>query len=129
MQMDINSMTIGELKEIKKMFEGVNASDVSTNFIFDPKEYVIVRTQSAGVFAGYITRRIGQEVTMRDARRIWRWSGAASLSQLANEGSKNPSDCKFPAEVDKITLLQVVEILSVTKAGEKSIKAVPVWKM
>ena len=50
-----------------------------------PKEekYVIVRTYSAGVFAGYLISQKGKEVTLTDARRIWFWSGAASLSQLA----------------------------------------------
>jgi hypothetical protein len=35
--------------------------------------YVIVRTYSAGVFAGYIESRNGQEVVMRSARRLWCW--------------------------------------------------------
>jgi len=92
------------------------------------KKYVIVRTYSAGVFAGYIKSRKGQEVVMTDARRIWYWSGAASLSQLAEEGTKDPANCKFPMAVKEIELLQVIEILTVSKAAEKSIKAVPEWK-
>lgn len=92
------------------------------------KKYVIVRTYSAGVFAGYIKSRKGQEVIMTDARRIWYWSGAASLSQLAEEGTKDPANCKFPMAVKEIELLQVIEILTVSKAAEKSIKAVPEWK-
>jgi hypothetical protein len=92
------------------------------------KKYVIVRTYSAGVFAGYIKSRKGQEVIMTDARRIWYWSGAASLSQLAEEGTKDPANCKFPMAVKEIELLQVIEISTVSKAAEKSIKAVPEWK-
>lgn len=90
--------------------------------------YVIVRTYTAGVFAGYIERRNGQEVVMIKARRIWYWAGAASLSQLAMEGTKSPSSCKFPQEVDRVTLTQVIEILDVTPVAEASIKGVPVWK-
>lgn len=93
----------------------------------NPK-YQIVRTYSAGVFAGYVERRNGQEVVMIRARRIWYWSGAASLSQLAMEGTNNPSGCKFPQEVDRVELLQVIEILDVTPKAEVSIKGVPVWK-
>lgn len=59
-------------------------------------KYVIVRTYSAGVFAGELESRTGQEVVLRNARRIWYWSGAASLSQLAMEGTKDPANCKFP---------------------------------
>ncbi len=92
-------------------------------------KYVIVRTYSAGVFAGELESRTGQEVVMRNARRIWYWSGAASLSQLAMEGTKDPSNCKFPCEVDRVELLEAIEILDVTEAAKKSIKDVPVWKM
>ena len=93
------------------------------------KEYVIVRTYSAGVFAGYIKSRKGQEVIMEKARRLWYWAGAASLSQLASEGVKKPTKCKFPCEVEKVELLQVIEILRCTKKAEESIKNVPIWAM
>ena len=92
------------------------------------RKYVIVRTYSAGVFAGELESRKGQEVVLRNARRIWYWSGAASLSQLAMEGTKDPSNCKFPCIVDRIELLQAVEILDVTPEARKSIEGVPVWK-
>ncbi len=90
-------------------------------------KYVIVRTHSAGVFAGQLESKTGQEVVLRNARRIWYWSGAASLSQLAMEGTKNPSECKFPCAVDRVELLQAVEILDTTDAARKSIEGVPVW--
>ena len=92
------------------------------------RKYVIVRTYSAGVFAGDLESRNGQEVVLTNARRIWYWKGAASLSQLAMEGTKEPNGCKFPCPVDRVELLQAVEILDVTPNAEKSIKDVPVWK-
>ena len=92
------------------------------------KKYVMVRTYSAGVFAGDLESRKGQEVALTNARRIWYWSGAASLSQLAMEGTKDPQNCKFPCEVSRVELLQAVEILDVTPVAEQSIKAVPVWQ-
>lgn len=95
----------------------------------DGMDYVIVRTYSAGVFAGYIESRNGQEVVMRKARRIWYWDGAASLSQLAMEGTSKPENCKFPCEVDKVELLNAIEILTCTKKAEKSIKGVSIWKV
>ena len=90
--------------------------------------YQIVRTYSAGVFAGYVKSRNGQEVVMKNARRLWYWSGAASLSQLAEEGTSNPKDCKFPYEVNTITLTQAVELLDVTAKAKASIASVAVWK-
>src|SRR3990172_5503597 len=90
--------------------------------------YVIVRTYSAGVFAGTLNSQEGQTVVLKDARRLWYWSGAASLSQLAMEGVKNPDRCKFPCEVDRVELFQVIEILDVTEQAKASIAAVPIWK-
>ncbi len=91
-------------------------------------KYVIVRTYSAGVFAGEFSSREGREVTLKNARRLWYWSGAASLSQLAMEGTKAPKDCKFPCAVDSILLLESIEILDVTAIARKSIEGVPVWE-
>lgn len=89
---------------------------------------VMVRTYSAGVFMGELVSRKGQEVVLANARRIWYWSGAASLSQLAMEGTVDPSNCKFPCPVDRVELLQAVEILDVTPKAKASIDGVPVWK-
>jgi hypothetical protein len=90
--------------------------------------YVIVRTYSAGVFAGLLESRNGREVVMRKARRLWYWEGAASLSQLAMEGVSKPKECKFPCEVDRVVLLEAIEILDVTPEAKKCIEMVPVWK-
>ena len=92
------------------------------------KKYSIVRTYSAGVFAGYIKTRKGQECVMTNARRLWYWSGAASLSQLSVDGASRPDQCKFPVEVPEVTLTQVIEILPVSKAAEASIRGVAIWK-
>jgi hypothetical protein len=90
--------------------------------------YVIVRTYSAGVFAGELQKREGKEVTLKNARRIWYWAGACSLSQLAMEGTKKPAECKFPREVPLILLLEAIEIIPTTEAAKKSIESVPVWE-
>ena len=92
------------------------------------KKYVIVRTYSAGVFAGTLVSRDGKEVQLADARRLWYWAGAASLSQLAVDGTSKPTECKFPIAVPSVTLTEAIEILDVTPKAETSIKGVPVWK-
>jgi hypothetical protein len=92
------------------------------------KKYVIARTYSAGVFAGYLDKRNGKEATILNARRLWYWKGASSLSQLAMEGVKFPNECKFPCEVSKIELTEVIEILDVTEKARLSIAGVAIWK-
>ena len=89
--------------------------------------YVIVRTNSAGVFAGTLESRTGKECVLTGARRLWYWAGAASLSQLAMMGTNNPELCKFPVEVRRVTLLEAIEILDVTPEARASIAAVKPW--
>lgn len=94
----------------------------------DGMRYAIVRTYSAGVFAGYIEKKEGREVVMRNVRRLWYWSGAASLSQLAVDGTSKPKECKFPVAVDRIELTEAIEIIDVTKKAKKSLESVSVWE-
>ncbi len=90
-------------------------------------KFKLVRTYSAGVFFGEIESRNGREMVMRNARRIWYWSGAASLSQLAMEGTTNPDNCKFPCAVDRVELLEVIEILDVSEKAKESLDSVKIW--
>ena len=92
------------------------------------KPYVIVRTTSAGVFAGSLERRAGKEVELSGARRLWYWKGAASLSQLAQEGVSCPNECKFPPEMESVTLTEAIEIIAVTEAARASIASVNPWR-
>lgn len=90
-------------------------------------KYVIVRADRAGVFAGTLKEKEGNEVVMEDVRRIWYWDGAASLSQLAITGPTKPKTCKFPAPLDRILVLGVIEIIPCTKNAEEAIRGVPIW--
>jgi hypothetical protein len=94
-----------------------------------PPQDVIIRTRSAGVFAGHLSGYENQTTTatLTRARRLWYWAGAASLSQLAMEGTSLPSNCKFPCEVDKITLPEVIEIIPLSAKARASIDSVKVW--
>ena len=97
-------------------------------------KYVLVRTRNAGVFAGYLKKRtkpgaLTTEATLTNVRRIWYWEGAASLSQLAVEGTNKPEKCQFPIEVPEIDLPEVIEFIGVTEKAKKSIANVPIWKV
>lgn len=88
----------------------------------------MVRTYSAGVFLGEVASKDGKEVHLKNARRMWYWDGAASLSQLATEGTSAPKNCKFPASVPDVLLTEAIEIIPASEAAIASIAAVPVWK-
>lgn len=92
-------------------------------------KYVIVRCDRAGVFAGTLEAHDGQQVTLRNARKLWRWYGATETLQIAAEGVKRPRDCRFTLTVASITLTDAIEIIPTTAKAEANIKAVPVWKI
>lgn len=92
------------------------------------KQKYIVRCDRAGVFYGEIEGRDGREIKMRNARCIWYWDGAATLLQLAAEGTTKPDNCKFTMTVDSLVVLDAIEIIPCTTKAIKSIESVEEWK-
>lgn len=92
------------------------------------KPWVIVRSDRAGVFFGRLDKKEKDSVVLLDSRRLWYWSGAASLSELAKSGVKRPSECKFPVSIDRHEVFDVIEILPTTEAAKKSIDGVEIWE-
>lgn len=120
---EIETIKINEVEYVRK--DSLQETKAET---LDGLEYVIIRTYSAGVHAGYLKRREGKEVELLKARRFYQWYGSSTLSQFAQSGTSKPEKCKFPEEVDKIILTEAIEILSVTKKAKDSIDKVAIWK-
>jgi hypothetical protein len=89
---------------------------------------VIVRGDRSGVFFGTLEEVAGREVVLSNCRRLWYWDGACSISQLAVDGTKKPENCKFTVTVDKILILDAIEIIPCTDMAIKSIEGVKEWK-
>lgn len=123
MNTEIKTITINGVEYVEKSAQQTQL----------PKTNVfIVRSYAAGVFYGEIESKkhevSGLVVNMKNARRVFYWSGAASLSQLSTEGTVKPNDCKFPAPVTSVELMNVVEILPVSESALKSLNGVKIWK-
>lgn len=86
-------------------------------------QYVIVRTYSAGVHTGELVSRVGREVELRSARRIWSWCGANTLHEIAIRGVGPGS--KISEAVEKIVLLEAVEIIDATDDARVSLETQP----
>lgn len=71
---------------------------------------VIVRCYGAGVHVGRLVRRDGREVTLADARRIWRWRGAHTLHELALRGAAQEWT-RISEPVPRIVLLEAREVI------------------
>ena len=122
MDTQINEVEINGIVYVKK--DSVNIQGLND------EHYAIVRSRDSGVHAGYIDNfdKSKATVTLKNARRIWYWKGAASISQLAIDGTNDPSGCKFPAPVPEITILGVCEVIPCTPKAMKSIQGVPKWE-
>lgn len=90
--------------------------------------YVIIRASGAGCHAGELVSERGQRIELRNARRIWYWKGAASLSELAVYGAKSPSECRFGVKITKQIVLDACEIIHCQPAGAKMIRECAEWR-
>ena len=89
---------------------------------------VIVRANRAGVFHGKLIAKNGDEVTLANVRKLYKWYGACAVEQLAVDGVKRPEGCKFTVAVEEMTILGAIQILPATEKASESIKSVPEWK-
>jgi hypothetical protein len=86
--------------------------------------YVIVRSSPSGCWAGTLEKINGNTVTLKSARRLWRWWSAkgVSLSGVAAHGlhPDKTDTMRIAAPVD-VVVFEVCEILAVTEAAKKTI--------
>ena len=122
---NMETMTINGEEWVKK--SSIPANEGAMAAKVDGLPYKMVRTYSAGVFAGYVESLDGQHAVLRNARRIWYWDGAASLSELATRGTSKPDNCKFPCAVNRVELTNVIELIDITDEAAKSIAEVAEW--
>lgn len=115
-------ITIGNVEYVRADSTPTTAYD--TNGL----QYTVIRSRDSGCWAGYLESHDGDQVELVNARRLWYWDGAATLSQLAMEGVKRPKNCKFPMPVAKVTIVGVCEIISATEMARSSIAEVEEWK-
>ena len=93
-------------------------------------KYVLVRTEKAGAHLGYLSSLKAKDgvyyVTLENSRRIWSWSGANSLTDLALKGTNKLEGCKITSPISQ-NMMIAIEILDVTEKGKKSLDAIPEW--
>ena len=79
----------------------------------------LVRTYSAGVHVGELVSVEGTTVVLRNARRLWKWSGAFTLNAVATSGV-DLSNSRISVAVPAITLTQAIELIPVAAAVDLS---------
>ena len=84
------------------------------------KRFVVVRTYSAGVHVGTLVSRKGKEVTLADARRVWRWRGANTLHELSQRGAAEDYT-RISEPTPEIVLTEAIEIITASKMGAENL--------
>jgi len=112
--MKLDDLTIGEAKQLASLFS--NAAPTASPYI---GQYVLVRTYSAGVHFGYLRSHNGIEVTLTEARRLWSWQGAFTLSEVSQDGIKDGKVC---AAVPELLLTQAIEIIPMSAKAKKQLE-------
>jgi hypothetical protein len=85
-------------------------------------QYVIARCYSAGVHAGEVVAVDGENVVLKDSRRLWRWNAkdGIALSGVAQHGLKK-TDTKLDVVNPLIYLTGVCELIPTTATARESI--------
>lgn len=108
--------TIDSIQAELNKLKGINNDN-------EPKfPYVIIRTYSAGVHIGYLKRldETTQTVELVNTRRIIRWEGALTLSEISKNGLSSKS--KLSEEIDNIILLEAIEVIPTTPKAKEILR-------
>lgn len=87
-------------------------------------QIVIVRTYSAGVFYGKLVAKNGKQCLLHNARVLWEWDGAFTISELSTVGTTKPQNCKFSTATAEVTLEEVIQINKLSDEALKTFEQV-----
>lgn len=115
----------GILKEELSQKKAEPRQSISERFV---GKICMFRTDSAGVHFGELVEKDHQECLVKNSRRVFYWTHACSLSQLAMEGSKDIRNCKIAMAVDQEILDQVIETIPMSDEAIKNLSGAADWK-
>ena len=120
--MNIDDLTIKQARELASMFPQNSAAAYTPNPMIG--RHVIARTFTAGVHIGTVVGQHGEETyILKDARRLWKWEGAFTLSEVATAGVLTKGS-RIAIAVPEILLTNVTELIPTTEAARKTFEAV-----
>ena len=116
---NIEELTIGQAKELATLFSAPQQQQPGLNSMIGKK--CVVRTYSAGVWFGEVAEKSGNEVILKNARRMWYWHAAESisLSAVALHGI-NQNKSKIVAAVPTVWL----EAIELIPASDKAVASI-----
>lgn len=118
--MPIENIKIGEVLELIRLFSG-NQNETKTENNPLIGQVCVVRTYSAGVHIGEVIRQDKEQVDLKNSRRLWKWQGAFTLSEVATKGVS--SESRIAVEIPFIRLTNAIEIIPCSKKALKTFEA------
>lgn len=120
--MNIDQLTIGDAKQLAALF-GAQAASVAKPEHPMVGKYCIARCYSAGVHAGEVVSVDGENVILKDSRRLWSWKAndGVALSGVAQSGIQK--GCKLDSVNPEIYLTGVCELIPCADKAKESINA------
>jgi len=117
--MNIEDLTLKQIREIQALTTGASRIPPSTHPFVG--KYVIARCYSAGVHAGTVASVDGENVILKDSRRLWSWKArdGVALSGVAQNGLK--SEGKVDTVNPEIALMGVCELIPCSVKARESI--------
>jgi hypothetical protein len=90
---------------------------------------VLVRDHRAGVHVGEFVEfdAAAKTIQLSNARKVWYWSGAASVHGIAANGLSH-SESKVAPSVTTVISTDVVEIVECSEKGWQSVMGCPIWE-
>jgi hypothetical protein len=127
---NINDLTVGQAKELAALFSNVATIEtIQGEFIKSAPhpfvgKYVIARCYAAGVHAGEVVSVEGENVILKNSRRLWSWKAkdGVALSGVAQAGLKDGSS-KLDILNPEIYLSGVCELIPCAAGVKESINA------
>lgn len=122
---NIDDLTLGQIKQLQSLLTSTTSPKTQDGLNCMLGKKVIIRTYSAGVWFGELEQKAGNEVILRNARRMWYWHAAQSisLSAVAIYGIKQ-NESKIVEAVDSVWL-EAIEIIPCTDIAIQSISEAP----
>lgn len=121
--MNIDDLTIGQVKQIQKLLNS-EAQQAKANIAdFLVGKLVIARSYSAGVHYGEVVSVDGENVVLKNSVRMWKWKAkdGIALSGLAQNGLSS-HESKLDTVNPIIYLVGVCEVIPCSDKFAESIK-------
>ena len=123
--MDINDLTIGQARELAKLF-GAGSGGIESGMI---GKFVIVRCRDAGVHAGVLVSYDGRSCVLEESRRLWYWKVANNGFNLSGVATEGLDDESKVGAIVRIHLTENCEIIECTDRAEQSIRKIKTYEV